>query len=139
MTFDSPLTGQQLLDKIAEMKTASRGEIAIACGYIKTHKNRKHSPNIGAYAEAVIAAHNLDIGVVELRRKPGKRRSYSTAVNKFGTVAIRIAYTNEAGWKPGDTIGITVCDGEINLCRTAVAELSGEKVGEIVEGELCPF
>lgn len=135
MTLAHPLTGQRLLNKIAKMKTASRREIAIACGYGRVRKNGIQHVNLIAYYEAILIASGL---MPSHRRRPGKPRSYLATVDKFGTVAIRLAYTKEAGLNFGDTVRIAVSDEHITIYRCG-HQIPRNAAAAVVEGEVCPF
>lgn len=117
------LTGSELLAKVAEMTGASKADIARACGYVTTKKDGSERINFTAYYEAIITAKGVDLGTpaAKARSGRGKAPSYKATISAKGMVPIGAAYTTEAGWDGGDTVGITVNGDTITLKRLATA------------------
>ena len=118
------LTGSELLAKVAEMTGASKSDIARACGYVTTKKDGSERINFTAYYEAIITAKGVDLGTPAAKTRSGSRGkapSYKATISAKGMVPIGAAYTSEAGWGGGDTVGITVSGDTITLTRLATA------------------
>jgi hypothetical protein len=118
------LTGSELLAKVAEMTGASKADIARACGYVTTKKDGSERINFTAYYEAIITAKGVDLGTPAAKARSGKRGktpSYTATISAKGMVPIGAAYTTEAGWDGGDTVGITINGDTITLKRIATA------------------
>lgn len=98
----SPLTGQELLAKVAKHKSLTKQELAIACGYVASDgKRSRFEAFLIALAEATKAL------PARIKRKPGHRLGYKVKVcsnNHF--VALGAGYGDLIGAKPGDTIEI---------------------------------
>lgn len=117
------LKGQELLAKVAELSGQSKTDIARACGYVTTKKDGSERVLFSAYYEAIIEAKGVDLGAPAPKAKAsrGKAPSYKAKIANTGTCPVGGAYTSQAGWGPGDEIGITVVGETITLERLIVA------------------
>lgn len=115
------LKGQELLAKIQEMGAVSRTDVARACGYVSTKKDGSERINFTAFYEAITEAKGVTLAppASKTTAKRGKAPSYKSKIAKTGTCPVGGAYTSQAGWGPGDEIGITVTGDTITLTRTA--------------------
>jgi hypothetical protein len=118
------LTGTELLAKVKELGEASRTDVARACGYVSTKKDGSERINFTAFYEAIMEAKGVTLAPPASKAKKGSRGkapSYKATISAKGMVPIGAAYTSEAGWGGGDTVGITVNGDTITLIRIATA------------------
>lgn len=116
------LKGAELLAKVAALAGQSKSDIARACGYVATKKDGSERILFSAYYEAIIEAKGVDLGTpAKAAPKRDKAPSYKATVSKAGTCPVGAAYISEAGFGPGDTLGLVVSPGSITIERVAVA------------------
>lgn len=119
------LKGSELLAKVKELGDAPRADVARACGYVSTKKDGSERINFTAFYEAIIDAKGVTLAPPASKAagpKRGKAPSYKATIAKTGTCPVGGAYTSQAGWGPGDEIGITVTGETITLERLVVAQ-----------------
>ena len=97
----TPLTGEALKARIAEMADAPKYRVAIACGYVSDAGRVR----IRAFESAILDAHGLGF-----RKPPGGRRgkplSFQVAANKNGQIVMAASYAGLIGVQPGERVQI---------------------------------
>jgi len=104
----SALTGSELLAKVRQLEAEGLGknEMARQTGYVTTKKDGTEKINRSAFFEALLQAKGVNIG--EGPAKTGRKLSFTTKVQFNGNLMIGAAYTNLAGFEPGDVFQINV-------------------------------
>lgn len=119
------LTGSELLAKIAEMGSASKSDIARACGYVTTKKDGSERINFTAYYEAIITAKGVDLGTPAPKTKGGKRGkplSFCVKASKGGVIPVTAGYAELIGVGPSQHVMIEHSDGWLKLTKAEDAE-----------------
>ena len=111
------LTGADLLARIKELGEASKSELVLACGYVRTKKDGSERLNFTAFYEALLEAKGVCLGEPAGRapRRPGRRMSYFTKVQFNGNLMVGRAYTAQLGLQPGDQFEIKLGKRQIRL------------------------
>lgn len=112
----TPLTGQDLIEKVNELAKASKDEKAKACGYYTTTKNGVERVNMMKFLNALIEAEGIDLDSrSEGQGRGGRTASYRITVQSNGNLLIGAAYTKQMNLKPGDEFEITLGRKRIRL------------------------
>ena len=100
------LTGSDLLSKVKEMGSASKSDLARACGYVSTKRDGTERLNFTALYEALLHAQGIEFGSAAKTGKAGRKLSYNTKVQFNGNLMVGRAYTAQLDLKPGDEFKI---------------------------------
>ena len=112
----SPLTGQELLDKVTELGNASKEEKARKCGYYTTTKNGIERVNMMKFLNALIDAEGIELDSSSNGTgRGGRSASYKISVQSNGNLLIGSAYTSKMNLQPGDEFEITLGRKHIHL------------------------
>lgn len=116
--MNTPLYGQELLDKIRSMpRDSSKRELAVAAGYT-TDRNGTQVVMMTGFYQALLAAQGVHFGRdPKCRPKPlNKALSGRGQVHRNGSVLIGAGYVDQiAGVRPGDHYNVSVGDGRITV------------------------
>ncbi len=111
-----PLTGRELLEKIKDLKGASKEEKARACGYTSQTPKRGERVNLMQFYKALIAAEGIDLdGKGKEPGRGGRAASYRVSVQKNGMLLIGATYTRQMGLEPGDELMLKLGRKNIRL------------------------
>ncbi len=113
----TPLTGEDLLKKVQELKNASKEDKAKACGYYTVTKNSLKRVNMMAFLNALIDAEGISLDSNGSGDGPGggRQASYRITVQSNGNLLIGSAYTKQMNLSPGDEFEITLGRKHIHL------------------------
>jgi hypothetical protein len=106
-----PLKGPELLQKIKEMPSATKQELAKACGYYSAQGNER--ARLNAFYAALLDAKGVNLGVSPDTTPRGKLPSFRTKVHFNGNLLVGSRYVEQLGFKPGDEF-------EIKLGKTGI-------------------
>lgn len=105
------LTGQELLDKVAELGDADKTELALETGYFHDQPDgRKRC----AYAEMYRAIAEAK-GIAPAKR--GRNLGFKAKVLTTGAVLVGSRYCQDLGWEPGEQIQINKVGRKLVLER----------------------
>jgi hypothetical protein len=111
-----PLVGEELLQKVKELGSASREDKARECGYFTETKNGVERVNMMKFLNAL-----LDADGVQLDSKAsgggrgGRSASYKITVQSNNNLLIGAAYTKQMGLQEGDVFEISLGRKHIHL------------------------
>ena len=112
----TPLTGEDLINKVNEMAKAGKDEKAKACGYYTTTKNGVERVNMMKFLNALIEAEGIELDSrSEGQGRGGRTASYRITVQSNGNLLIGAAYTKQMNLKPGDEFEIDLGRKHIRL------------------------
>ncbi|MEA5418105.1 AbrB family transcriptional regulator [Spirulina sp. CCNP1310] len=115
-TNPTPLTGEELVNKVKELGSLSKDEKAKACGYYTLTKNGIERVNMMKFLKALIAAEGIVLdGSGNGNGRGGRSASYRITVQSNGNLLIGSAYTKKMGLNPGDEFEITLGRKHIHL------------------------
>jgi hypothetical protein len=114
------LKGDQLLAKVAQLKGASKSELAKACGYVSGQDNGHSHVRFRDFYHALLQAKGIDFGIHkaksgERRSHKGRELTFKTHVHFNGNLMVGQAYTDLLEYRPGDQFRIELAHGEIRL------------------------
>jgi hypothetical protein len=113
-----PLTGEELLEKVKSLGTASKDEKAKACGYYTKTKNGIERVNMMKFLNALIDAEGIRLDSTSSGTgRGGRSASYKISVQSNGNLLIGAAYTSKMGLEPGDEFEITLGRKHIKLYK----------------------
>lgn len=129
------LTGTALLTKVKDLGDCPKDELVLACGF----KTPAGKPAYPLFYEALLQAKGIELAPPSTATKGrGKAPSYEATIAKTGTLPIGGAYTQQAGWNPGDKVRISVDGARITLERSAVASEAPSGACEMPAACLAP-
>lgn len=112
----TPLTGEELVNKVKELGSLSKDEKAKACGYYTLTKNGIERVNMMKFLKALISAEGIVLdGSGSGNGRGGRSASYRITVQSNGNLLIGSAYTRKMGLNPGDEFEITLGRKHIHL------------------------
>lgn len=112
----TPLTGEDLLEKVKSLGNASKEEKAKACGYYTKTKNGIERVNMMKFLNALIDAEGIKLdSTVNGVGRGGRSASYKISVQSNGNLLIGAAYTQKMGLLPGDEFEIVLGRKHIKL------------------------
>ncbi len=115
-TNPTPLTGEELVNKVKELGSLSKDAKAKACGYYTLTKNGIERVNMMKFLKALIAAEGIVLdGSGNGNGRGGRSASYRITVQSNGNLLIGSAYTKKMGLNPGDEFEITLGRKHIHL------------------------
>lgn len=99
----TPLTGDALKARLAELGQTDEGAAAIACGYVsKTGK-----ASLAAFRQARLEAHGLALGAPRATgSRKGKPLSFTVTTGKTGNIVMAGGYSALLGIAPGGQVQI---------------------------------
>lgn len=119
-----PLTGEVLLEKVKELGSLSKEEIAKTCGYAATTKGGVERVNMMKFLNALIDAEGIELDGKgkEANGRGGRSASYRITVQSNGNLLIGAAYTKQMDLTPGDEFKITLGRKHIRLTQDGADE-----------------
>ncbi|MGB0562936.1 MAG: AbrB family transcriptional regulator [Spirulinaceae cyanobacterium] len=112
----TPLTGQELVDKVNDLGNLSKEEKAKKCGYYTTTKNGLERVNMMKFSNALLDAIGLELdGNGSRSGRGGRSASYRISVQSNGNLLIGAAYTKQMNLEPGDEFEISLGRKHIKL------------------------
>jgi hypothetical protein len=115
----SRLTGQDLLDAVAQNPKLRTGDLVRHCGYYRTRQDGSESLNYTGFYKALLEAkgcHFFSDGSLDASGRGRHRRlSHVASVHQTGQVAIGKSYIDQLGLKPGDKLRIVMGRGCLKL------------------------
>lgn len=98
------LRGNALLQRVKELRSHSRAEMARRCGYVSHQPDGREHLQMRAFYEALLAAKGIQLG----RHRDGRKLAFSTHVHFNGNLMVGKAYTELLQLEPGDRFEIKV-------------------------------
>jgi AbrB-like transcriptional regulator len=119
-----PLTGEDLLEKVKELGSLSKDDIAKSCGYAATTKGGVERVNMMKFLNALIDAEGIELDGKgkEANGRGGRLASYKITVQSNGNLLIGAAYTKQMDLTPGDEFKITLGRKHIRLTQEGAEE-----------------
>ncbi|MEB3227871.1 MAG: AbrB family transcriptional regulator [Synechocystis sp.] len=115
-TETTPLTGQELLDKIEELGDLPKEEKAKVCGYVTSTKKGLPRVNMMKFYNALMEAKEIDLdSSANGQGRGGRSASYRISVQSNGNLLIGAAYTKKMNLNVGDEFEITLGRKHIHL------------------------
>ena len=123
----TPLTGEELLEKVKELGNLSKEEKAKECGYYTVTKNNIERVNMMKFLNALIDAEGIELDSTSNGHgRGGRSASYRISVQSNGNLLIGSAYTKKMGLAPGDEFEITLGRKHIHLKQVDPEDLDEE-------------
>ncbi|AFY91472.1 AbrB family transcriptional regulator [Chamaesiphon minutus] len=111
-----PLVGEELLQKVKDLGSASKEEKARECGYYTETKNGVERVNMMKFLNALIDAEGIQLDSKAVGGgRGGRSASYKITVQSNNNLLIGAAYTKQMGLKEGDVFNITLGRKHIHL------------------------
>jgi hypothetical protein len=111
-----PLVGEELLQKVKDLGSASKEDKARECGYYTATKNGVERVNMMKFMNALIDAEGIELdSKVGGSGRGGRSASYKITVQSNKNLLIGAAYTKQMGLKEGDVFKITLGRKHIHL------------------------
>ncbi|WP_310487750.1 AbrB family transcriptional regulator [Chamaesiphon sp. VAR_69_metabat_338] len=111
-----PLVGEELLQKVKDLGSASKEDKARECGYFTETKNGVQRVNMMKFLNALIDAEGIQLDSKAAGGGRGGRcASYKITVQSNNNLLIGAAYTKQMGLKEGDVFNITLGRKHIHL------------------------
>lgn len=129
MTIPTPLTGDALKARVAELGQLPQDRAAIECGYA-TEAGR---PRIAAFKQALMEAHGLVFAKPSRSSggSKGKPLSFKVTAGKTGNIVMAGGYARLIGVEPGGEVHISHQGSQLILtAATPTPTATPEPVGE---------
>jgi hypothetical protein len=111
-----PLVGEELLQKVKDLGSASKQDKARECGYFTETKNGVERVNMMKFLNALIVAEDIQLDSKAVGGgRGGRSASYKITVQSNNNLLIGAAYTKQMGLKEGDVFNITLGRKHIHL------------------------
>jgi AbrB-like transcriptional regulator len=111
-----PLVGEELLQKVKDLGSASKEDKARECGYFTETKNGVQRVNMMKFLNALIDAEGIQLdSKASGGGRGGRSASYKITVQSNNNLLIGAAYTKQMGLKEGDVFNITLGRKHIHL------------------------
>jgi AbrB-like transcriptional regulator len=111
-----PLVGEELLQKVKDLGSASKEDKARECGYFTETKNGVERVNMMKFLNALIDAEGIQLDSKAVGGgRGGRSASYKITVQSNNNLLIGAAYTKQMGLKEGDVFNITLGRKHIHL------------------------
>jgi AbrB-like transcriptional regulator len=111
-----PLVGEELLQKVKELGSASREDKARECGYFTETKNGVERVNMMKFLNALLDADGVQLDSKAVGGgRGGRSASYKITVQSNNNLLIGAAYTKQMGLKEGDVFEISLGRKHIHL------------------------
>jgi AbrB-like transcriptional regulator len=111
-----PLVGEELLQKVKELGSASKEDKARECGYFTETKNGVERVNMMKFLNALIDAEGIQLDSKAVGGgRGGRSASYKITVQSNNNLLIGAAYTKQMGLKEGDVFEISLGRKHIHL------------------------
>jgi hypothetical protein len=111
-----PLVGEELLQKVKDLGSASKEDKARECGYYTATKNGVERVNMMKFMNALIDAEGIELdSKIGGGGRGGRSASYKITVQSNKNLLIGAAYTKQMGLKEGDVFEISLGRKHIHL------------------------
>jgi hypothetical protein len=111
-----PLVGEELLQKVKDLGSASKENKARECGYYTETKKGVERVNMMKFMNALIDAEGIELdSKVGGSGRGGRSASYKITVQSNKNLLIGAAYTKQMGLKEGDVFEISLGRKHIHL------------------------
>jgi hypothetical protein len=111
-----PLVGEELLQKVKDLGSASKEDKARECGYFTATKNGVERVNMMKFMNALIDAEGIELdSKIGGGGRGGRSASYKITVQSNKNLLIGAAYTKQMGLKEGDVFEISLGRKHIHL------------------------
>ena len=111
-----PLVGEELLQKVKDLGSASKEDKARECGYFTETKNGVERVNMMKFLNALIDAEGIQLDSKAVGGgRGGRSASYKITVQSNNNLLIGAAYTKLMGLQEGDVFKITLGRKHIHL------------------------
>ena len=111
-----PLAGEELLQKVKDLGSASKEDKARECGYFTETKNGVERVNMMKFLNALIDAEGIQLDSKAVGGgRGGRSASYKITVQSNKNLLIGAAYTKQMGLKEGDVFEISLGRKHIHL------------------------
>jgi hypothetical protein len=111
-----PLVGEELLQKVKDLGSASKEDKARECGYYTETKKGVERVNMMKFMNALIDAEGIELdSKIGGGGRGGRSASYKITVQSNKNLLIGAAYTKQMGLKEGDVFEISLGRKHIHL------------------------
>ena len=111
-----PLVGEELLQKVKDLGSASKEDKARECGYFTETKNGVERVNMMKFLNALIDAEGIQLDSKAVGGgRGGRSASYKITVQSNNNLLIGAAYTKQMGLQEGDVFEISLGRKHIHL------------------------
>ena len=111
-----PLVGEELLQKVKDLGSATKEDKARECGYFTETKNGVERVNMMKFLNALIDAEGIQLNSKAVGGgRGGRSASYKITVQSNKNLLIGAAYTKQMGLKEGDVFEISLGRKHIHL------------------------
>ena len=111
-----PLVGEELLQKVKDLGSASKEDKARECGYFTETKNGVQRVNMMKFLNALIDAEGIQLDSKAVGGgRGGRSASYKITVQSNNNLLIGAAYTKQMGLQEGDVFEISLGRKHIHL------------------------
>ena len=111
-----PLAGEELLQKVRDLGSASKEDKARECGYYTETKNGVERVNMMKFLNALIDAEGIQLDSKATGTgRGGRSASYKITVQSNKNLLIGAAYTKQMGLSEGDVFEISLGRKHIHL------------------------
>ena len=111
-----PLVGEELLQKVKDLGSATKEDKARECGYFTETKNGVERVNMMKFLNALIDAEGIQLDSKAVGGgRGGRSASYKITVQSNNNLLIGAAYTKLMGLKEGDVFEISLGRKHIHL------------------------
>ncbi len=118
-----PLVGEELLQKVKDLGSASKEDKARECGYYTETKKGVERVNMMKFMNALIDAEGIELdSKIGGGGRGGRSASYKITVQSNKNLLIGAAYTKQMGLKEGDVFEISLGRKHIHLKQLDKAE-----------------
>ena len=111
-----PLVGEELLQKVKDLGSATKEDKARECGYFTETKNGVERVNMMKFLNALIDAEGIQLDSKAVGGgRGGRSASYKITVQSNKNLLIGAAYTKQMGLQEGDVFEISLGRKHIHL------------------------
>jgi len=111
-----PLVGEELLQKVKDLGSATKEDKARECGYFTETKNGVERVNMMKFLNALIDAEGIQLDSKAVGSgRGGRSASYKITVQSNNNLLIGAAYTKLMGLQEGDVFEISLGRKHIHL------------------------
>ena len=111
-----PLVGEELLQKVKDLGSATKEDKARECGYFTETKNGVERVNMMKFLNALIDAEGIQLDSKAVGGgRGGRSASYKITVQSNNNLLIGAAYTKQLGLQEGDVFEISLGRKHIHL------------------------
>ena len=114
------LRGEELLDKLHQLRGSSRSQLVRACGYVSQAPDGRMHLQFTSFYEAILEAKGIHLNrsapsLLSRRSSKGRHLSFNTHVHFNGNLMVGRPYLEKLDLRPGDKFRIHLNGREIHL------------------------